>query len=178
MTLTRCWPIANRLLKLSRGRRERSARLALALMALLLPGLWAQFGAILTVAPPPKIAAARASVFSARLSVQLRNGYHVNSNTPADEYMIPISLTWNVSPLEVQENIYPKPKLESYAFSTKPVSVYSGDFEIVTRFSVPARAPLGASVLTGRLRYQACTNSACFPPKTAEVRLPVDIQAP
>ena len=82
---------------------------------------------------------------SAKLSVRLRNGYHVNSNTPADEYLIPLGLTWNSSPLEVREIVYPKPQMQKYSFSTKPVSVYSGDFEIVTRFTVPAKAPLGAS---------------------------------
>jgi hypothetical protein len=126
---------------------------------------------------PPRTTAARDSVVSAGLSVQLRNGYHVNSNTPADEYLIPLGLNWNASPLEVREIIYPKPKMEAYAFSAKPLSVYTGDFEIVTRFAVPARAPLGASIVTGKLRYQACTNSSCLPPKTVEVRLPVDIRA-
>ena len=127
---------------------------------------------------PPRTTAARDSVVSTRLAVQLRNGYHVNSNTPAEDYLIPLGLTWNVSPLEVREIIYPKPKMEAYPFSTKPLSVYTGDFEIVTRFAVSAKARLGVSIVTGKLRYQACTRSACLPPKTVEVRLPVDIQAP
>lgn len=154
-----------------------SALVAVAAGLVLLPGLWAQLGAILTVSPPPRTTAVRSGVVSATLSVQLRNGYHVNSNTPADDYLIPLGLTWNASPLQVREIVYPKPKMESYSFSTKPLSVYSGDFEIVSRFAVPATAPLGASIVTGRLRYQACTNSSCYPPKTVEVTLPVDIRA-
>jgi hypothetical protein len=148
-----------------------------AVVLAVLPGLWAQFGGILTVAPSLTMKAARDSVVSAKLYVQLRNGYHVNSSTPADDYLVPLTLTWNASPLEVREIVYPKPKLESSVLSAKPLSVYTGDFEIVTRFGVPAKAPLGASVITGKLRYQACTNSSCLPPKTVEVRLPVDIQA-
>jgi hypothetical protein len=113
---------------------------------------------------------------SVKLPVRLRSGYHVNSSTPADQYLIPLGLTWNSSPLEVREIVYPKPRMESYSFSSKPLSVYTGDFEIVTRFKVPAQAPVGASVVNGRLRYQACTNSACLPPRTVAVRLPIEIR--
>jgi len=160
----------------SRDQRERLMLVALATV-LFVPGLWAQFGGILSVAPPLTVKTARDTVVTSKLAIQLRNGYHVNSNTPADEYLIPLSLTWNPSALRVREIVYPKPKMESYSFSKKPLSVYTGDFEIVTRFAVPADAPLGSSTVTGRVRYQACTNSACYPPKTVEVTLPVDIQA-
>ncbi len=147
------------------------------LALLILPCLWAQPGAILTVAPPPTLKAPRDSVVSSKLTVQLSNGYHVSSNTPTEDYMIPLSLTWSPSPLEVQKILYPKPQSVSYSFSPKPVSVYTADFEIVTRFAVPAKAPLGMSMGAGKLRYQACNNTMCFPPKTVEVRLPIDIQS-
>jgi hypothetical protein len=139
-------------------------------------GLWAQPGAVLTVAAPPKTRMVRNADASVKLPIRLRSGYHVNSSTPADQYLIPLGLTWNSSPLEAREIVYPKPRMEKYSFSSKPLSVYTGDFEIVTRFNVPAQAPVGASVVTGRLRYQACTNSACLPPRTVEVRLPIEIR--
>ncbi len=139
--------------------------------------LWAQSSQILTVAAPPRAAGARNAELTARIAVQLRNGYHVNSNTPNDSYLIPLRLSWNASPLEVLEIIYPQPRLENFSFSTKPVSVNVGDFRIDTRFKVPATAPLGAAVLTGKLRYQACTSSSCLAPRTVEVRLPVEIRA-
>ncbi len=149
----------------------------LALLPLWLPGLWAQPGAIVTVVPPARMNAVRESAASSKLSVQLRSGYHVSSSTPSEDYMVPLSLTWDASPLAVREILYPKPQSVSYSFSTKPISVYTSDFEIVTRFAVPAKAPLGMSMLAGKLRYQACNNTMCFPPKTVEVRLPVDIQS-
>jgi thiol:disulfide interchange protein DsbD len=107
----------------------------------------------------------------------LKNGYHVNSNKPNDEYLIPLRLSWNASPLEVLEIAYPQAQTANYSFSDKPVSVLSGQFDIVTRFRVPAKAPLGASVLNGKLRYQACDDTSCLPPKTVEVKLPVEIRA-
>jgi hypothetical protein len=107
--------------------------------------------------------------------VQLANGYHVNTNAPLDPYLIPLRLTWDAAPLEVAGVDYPKGQLEKYQFSEKPLSVYSSDFELVTRFKAPAGAPKGAKVVTGKLRYQACTATTCYPPKTINVELPVDI---
>jgi thioredoxin:protein disulfide reductase len=139
--------------------------------------LWAQMGQVLTVAPPARIIAARGSVVSARLSVRVQPGYHVNSNTPNDNYLIPLRLSWGDSPLEVREIIYPQPRMQNFSFSTKPVSVFAGDFEIVCRFAVPAGAPIGTRFLPGKLRYQACNDSSCLPPKVLEVKLPVEIRA-
>ncbi len=139
--------------------------------------LRAQIGQVLTVSAPPRVSASRNSGLTVPLSVQLRKGYHVNSNTPDDEYLIPLTLTWDAPNLELRDTVYPKPEKETFSFSTKPVSVYTGAFEIVSRFAVTPKTPLGASVLTGKLRYQACTDNMCMPPKTVDVRVPVEIKA-
>ncbi|MFB3777850.1 MAG: protein-disulfide reductase DsbD domain-containing protein [Bryobacteraceae bacterium] len=150
--------------------------LSASLLAAVGASLWAQPGGILTVAAPPKTAVVRNAEAEVKLSVRLRGGYHVNSNAPADEYLIPMALTWNPSSLRVLEILYPKGKMETYSFSSKPLSVYTGNFEILTRFHVPPQSAPGASVVTGKLRYQACTTSMCLPPRTVEVKLPVEIR--
>lgn len=111
-----------------------------------------------------------------KLAISLAPGYHVNSNTPSESYLIPLKLTWNPGPLEVLHVSFPKPHVEKYEFSPKPLSVFTGNFDIATRFKVPADAATGPGVVTGKLRYQACNNTACFAPKTIEVKLPVQIQ--
>lgn len=109
--------------------------------------------------------------------MHLESGYHVNSNTPTEEYLIPLRLTWEAgAPLKPVEVVYPKPQMEKYDYSSKPISVFTGDFQIVTRFKGEANAPGGPGVLAGKLRYQACSHDTCYPPKTVEVRLPYDIQ--
>ena len=111
----------------------------------------------------------------ATLAVELREGYHCNSDKPSDEYLIPLKLTWGTGALQADQVIYPKPQMEKYAFSEKPLSVYTGNFEIVTKFKVPGSTPVGQSMLTGKLRYQACTNRMCLPPKTVDVSMPVEV---
>ena len=110
------------------------------------------------------------------MKAELRAGFHVNSNAPADEFLIPLKLTWSKEPLETEQVTYPKPQFEKFDFSPKPVSIYSGTFEIVTRFKAPASAPPGPGVMTGKLRYQACNNKECLPPRNVDVRFTVDLQ--
>jgi hypothetical protein len=144
------------------------------LLATLASSLHGQ-GDLLTVAPPARVAGKAGEQLTAKTAVRLRSGYHVNSNEPNEDYLIPLRLSWEGGPLEVVEVIYPKPREEKYEFSEKPLSVYTGDFEILTRFKIGPAAPKGPGILSGKVRYQACTNNMCFPPKTVEVRLTYEI---
>jgi hypothetical protein len=110
------------------------------------------------------------------LKAELQPGFHVNSNMPGDEYLIPIKLTWNKEPLEADQVTYPKAQEEKLSFSTKPISVYTGSFEIGTRFKAPPSAMPGMAFMNGKLRYQACNNKECLAPRTVDVRVTLDIQ--
>jgi len=140
-----------------------------------LPGLRAQ-GNILSVQEPPAVAAKRGATAQAGVKVSLKPGFHVNSNTPSEDYLIPLKLTWTPGPLDSPVVAYPKPMMEKYDFSDKPISVFTGDFELSTSFKVPTNAPVGPAMMAGKLRYQACNNKSCFPPKTLDVKLPVQVQ--
>lgn len=141
------------------------------------PVLLGQSSSVLTATAPQKTVAKRNRTVEVKIAVQLRDGYHVNSNSPNDEYLIPLRLRWDeTGPLKAVEVIYPTPELRKYNFSSKPLSVFTGDFSILTRFKATADAPLGPGALAGRLRYQACDEESCLPPRTLEVRLPFEIQ--
>ena len=132
--------------------------------------------AVLGIAPSSKLTIQRGSTAEYSLKAELQPGFHVNSNMPGDDYLIPIKLTWNKEPLEAEQVAYPKPQMEKLAFSTKPISVYTGTFEIATRFKAPADAMPGMAFMNGKLRYQACNNKECLPPRTVDVRVTLDIQ--
>src|SRR4051794_14451412 len=68
------------------------------------------------------------AVFEAKLQFELVPGYHVNSHTPAEDYLIPMKLTWNPSPFEADQTTYPMPHMEHYQFSKLPLSVVTKDF--------------------------------------------------
>ena len=130
---------------------------------------------VLNVAPLRKISVPVNGTAEAPVALQLREGYHVNSNTPSDAYFIPLRLTWNPGTVEAVSVIFPKPQMEKLAFSEKPVSIFTGNFEVVTKFKAAVGAALGQNVVTGKLRYQACNDRMCLPPRTVELSLPVEV---
>ena len=107
------------------------------------------------------------------------SGYHVNSDKPTLDYLIPLKLTWDKGSMGVLEGgtiVYPKPTQEKYDFEEKPLSVFTGNFELTANFKVAATAPAGPGVAAGKLKYQACSNRACYPPKTVDVTVPYQVQ--
>ncbi|MCZ2073768.1 MAG: protein-disulfide reductase DsbD N-terminal domain-containing protein [Bryobacterales bacterium] len=131
---------------------------------------------ILSIKTAPRAVLERNAVNTATVTVQLRNGFHVNSNKPMDDYLIPLRLTWEPGGVEVLEIVYPEPRLEKYDFSAKPLSVFSGSFDLITKLKVPANAQTGPGMVAGKLRYQACTEKMCFPPKTLDVKMQIEIK--
>ena len=154
----------------------RLAPILATLLAAFSPSLRAQSNTVLSLAAPERLSIKRGATGEVKLKAELRQGYHVNSDKPADEYLIPLKLTWAKEPLQTVQIVYPKPQLEKYDFSASPLSVFSGAFEIVTHFKASPTAAPGPAMMTGKLRYQACNNKECLPPRTAEVTLSVDVQ--
>jgi len=130
----------------------------------------------LSVSPVPMVKAAKGSVTVVSLNASLPPGYHANSNKPTEAYLIPLTLKWSAGPLDVESVDYPKGKLEKYSFSDKPLSVVTGEFAITTKFRVKQGASSGPAQETGTLRYQACDNHACYPPKNVPVNVTVEVQ--
>ena len=141
--------------------------------------LSAQMSPNLTVAPIPTVKAARGSATVVTVKASLPAGYHANSNKPTETYLIPLTMKWTTGPLQMDSVTYPQPKMERFPFqkpSDKPLSVVTGEFSIATKFKVPADAPAGPAAETGTLRYQACDNKACYPPKNVPVNVTVSVQ--
>ena len=130
---------------------------------------------VLTVTPPASLQAKAGSTVEVKLKLQLAPGYHVNSNTPSDKYLIPLKLTWNPGPLEAAEVIFPKPRTQKTSFSPEPLSVFSGEFELLTRFKVAPTAAPGPATLLGKVHYQACNDRMCLTPKNLDVAMQVDV---
>lgn len=122
------------------------------------------------------VKAPKGGVAVVTMSASLPAGYHANSNKPAEFYLIPLTLKWSNGPLTAESVDYPKGKLEKYSFSDKPLSVVTGEFNITTHFRVKPDASTGPAQETGTLRYQACDNKACYPPKNVPVNVTVNVQ--
>jgi hypothetical protein len=102
-----------------------------------------------------------------QFNFHVHDPYHINSSQPLTEELIPTQLHFSL-PGEVAfgKLQYPAGKTMSFPFdpSTK-LSVYSGDFAIKGIVIAPGQASSGTYTIHGELKYQACDNNACYPPK-------------
>ncbi len=116
---------------------------------------------------------------SANLALDFRidPDFHINSNKPRADYLIPTVLTLNASqPISIAGVKYPAGEDMSFAFSpNEKLSVYSGDFTINTMLKAPANAAVGTYPVNGELRFQACDRSACYPPRSIPVQFQVAV---
>ena len=128
-----------------------------------------------TAGQPQKVAGKRNDAVQTKIPVSILEGYHVNSNTPSDEYLIPLKVTWtSLGALEGGQVTYPK--AEKITVGDQSLSVFTGKFDLAVNFKVSATAPAGPGIATGKLGYQACNNSMCFPPKSVEFNVPYQVQ--
>ncbi len=116
----------------------------------------------------------RGATATESLRVTVLPGFHVNSDKPKEEYLIPLKLTWSSGPLETKSISYPKP--EEVKVGNDLLNVFTGTFEIQTQFKAPDGATAGDATVTGRLRYQACNTTMCFRPASIDVTVPVTIE--
>jgi thiol:disulfide interchange protein DsbD len=112
--------------------------------------------------------------FQAAVVVEIARGFHMNSNKPSDQYLIPTTLTPQVpAGFKMLDTIYPAGRLEKFSFSpNKPLDVYTGSVLLRLRLSAQPDAQVGATTIPMTLRYQACNDSACLPP----VKVPVNVK--
>ncbi len=105
------------------------------------------------------------------LHFRIAQGLHINSHTPKDQFLIPTSLTIPAgSGVKLDAADYPAGV--DYALPAAPktkLNVYTGDFAIQARLTA---AP-GDHLVQAKLHYQACDETQCMPPRTANVAMDV-----
>jgi hypothetical protein len=108
---------------------------------------------------------------------RVKEGMHVNSNTPKSEYLIPTRIRFMPpTDIAVSKVTYPAGQELALAFSPKDkLSVYSGDFKITAQVNATRAATTGPYTVHGELKYQACNDKACFPPQTLPIAFQLEV---
>jgi cytochrome c biogenesis DsbD-like protein len=152
---------------------------ALAMLLLTGPGSFAQegFGSkvpSVTLSTPAIPSIIRGTPGKAELHFHITPGFHVNSNTPSEEYLIPTALRMDApTDIVVGRIIYPAGQNITLPFAPDlKLNVYSGEFSVLVTVRPLSSVLPGKYALRGRLKYQACDKAACYPPK----ELPVDFE--
>jgi thiol:disulfide interchange protein DsbD len=116
----------------------------------------------------PNVVTGRLTAGPAQATVEMTiaPGWHVNAHEPRDEFLIPTTLTVTPPPgVRPGAVAYPAPVEKKLAFSGgKALLLYEG----TVRFTTPLEGA-GAGPLRAALRYQACDDTRCLPPRTLEL---------
>jgi len=111
------------------------------------------------------------------LHFRVGNGYHINSNRPSSELLIPTIVSLKPpSDIMAGRITYPPGKNVSFPFSPEEkLNVYSEEFTVKALVSATKAALPGKFTVHGEIRYQACNDNACFPPKTVALQFNVRV---
>jgi len=104
-----------------------------------------------------------------RLAVRVGfpKGFHVQSNKPRDPDLI--AATLRLTPpagITVTEIVYPPSTDLKIAGLDQLAAVFGENFDIGAQVDVAPGAAVGDITIPAKLRYQACNETMCFPPKT------------
>lgn len=130
-----------------------------------------------TVAPVPLVTAMRTKDTLVDLDFRVASGFHINSNAPKSEFLIPTKLNMDVpTDIALGKIEYPAGQDLSFPFSPdEALNVYTGDFTVKVAVHPLKSVVPGKYVMHGFLRYQACDNGQCFPPKNLPVSFEVKV---
>jgi hypothetical protein len=149
--------------------------LSLTLASISVPCSLAQGNGHLQAGAPQTVVGKRGAAVQAKIPVSVDPGFHVNSDKPKEEFLVPLSVTWtSTGALEAGPVVYPKPSTETVA--DQQLLVFTGKFDLIANFKIARGATAGPGAAAGKLKYQACNSTTCFPPKTIEISVPYQVQ--
>ena len=107
------------------------------------------------------------------IAAEITKGFHINDHQPTLDYLISTKLTWDLHPaIFPGKMFYPAGEMKAFQFSKSKLSVYEGTLLIGGSIKVSSGLIPGEYRLQGNLLYQACNETACFPP----TRVPVGVK--
>ena len=102
------------------------------------------------------------------VTATIEPGWHINSNKPLTEFSIPTVLTLDPATADLVSATYPAHTLRTFSFSgTEKIAVYEETIEIPFVATLKNKAP----AIKASLRYQACNDSVCLPPKSVDTEI-------
>ncbi len=130
-----------------------------------------------SMSPSPLVTVTRGKPNTVNLRFHVGSGFHVNSNQPKSEFLIPTALHLNApTDIVIGRISYPSGEEMSFAFAPEDkLSVYTGEFPVAVEVRPLAGVFPGKYMIHGELKYQACDNAACYPPKKLPVQFEVKV---
>lgn len=140
---------------------------------------------------PARVQLAPGGAAEIALVATIREGFHINSNKPAADYLIPSKLELAgpapAAPeasgsagrgpgFDLEKVSYPAGELKSFEFAPdEKLSVYEGTVKISAQLRAKRETPAGTHAVRLTFHFQACNDQICLRPARGEVMLPVEV---
>jgi thioredoxin:protein disulfide reductase len=133
-----------------------------------LAALLGVLAAVSARAADPVTATMRLDGDTAVVEMTIASGWHVNAHEPDDRFLVPTTLELAPpSGMHAGTVRYPAPVSKVLAFSEgKAMKLYEGRVRLEATLEGTA---VDATPVRGKLRYQACDDTTCLPPRTIEL---------
>ena len=128
------------------------------------------------VAAPAPVTVVKGKTARIELSFRVDPGFHINSNAPHNDTLMPTVLRLS-APTDVLIGKISYPPGRDFTFDFLPgekLNVYTGDFLISAVVTTSRSIAAGTYRVHGGLKYQACDNLQCYEPR--EVPLEFDVK--
>lgn len=152
-----------------------------ALISALLSAAWAQNFAghqpTIVYHPPEITSINRGHLGGVVLQFRIPGGFHINSNQPKQDYLKKTELKLDApTDIAIAGVTYPAGEDRSFPFDpNEKLNVYTGDFAVKVLVR-PLRTVMPAKyAVHGMLKYQACDNAACYPPKQLPISFEIKV---
>ena len=119
---------------------------------------------------------ARGGSVKGTVTLSIPGGLHVNSSRPNSQYAIPTSVRVSATGAKAGAVTYPRGKNRKFQFSEDTLNVYEGTVTFPFNLTVPSSFKGSTVRVRAVVRYQACTDEVCYPPKSKEVTLTAKVR--
>jgi thioredoxin:protein disulfide reductase len=111
------------------------------------------------------------------LRVVVPEGLHLQSDRPRDPTYIPTTLWVDPAAATVRELVFPPSTDFRVEGLAEALAVFEHDILIGVDAMIPAAAVPGELTIPARLRYQACDNKVCYPPRSVDAAWKVKVDS-
>ncbi len=116
------------------------------------------------------------SLITVDFELSIKEGWHINSNEPLDEYLTPTSISLSdSSKFSVVQVVYPAPVLVKLKFSDSDLSLYEGKVTIKVSLKLKNKIKEKKVKLEGKLLYQPCNDQTCLFPTAKTFSYNIDL---
>lgn len=121
-------------------------------------------------------AVARGGSVKGTVTLSIPGGLHTNSNRPSKDYLIATTVKVSAVGARAGAVTYPRGRNRKFQFSEEPLNVYEGTVSFPFNLTVPPGFKGNVVKVRAVVRYQACTDEVCYPPKSKEVVLTAKVK--